>query len=350
MSNCLEMSSSSVIEDSRTRIDAGPPSLSVVVIGRNEGVRLVRCLESVCAADYPRERVELIYVDSGSADDSCVVAEQWGARVIRIETEHPCAAAARNAGSRVASHAFVHFLDGDTVLETNWLRTAVRILHETDAACVSGRRVEMDPRKSLYMRVASLEWYGPPGPASFCGGDALFRRQALETVQGFNESLIAGEEPELCYRLRRRGFRVWRSDDPMTRHDLDIMRFSQYWRRAVRSGWAYAVVGATCRAGKERVWMRRNLANILEVSAWVGLVVAAVLLSEWRFLLALAALVMVRVIWIGSHVRRRVGGWGGAILYGIHCQVMRLPILVGQIRGLWYLLRRRPARLIEYKD
>jgi glycosyltransferase involved in cell wall biosynthesis len=344
------MASTSVIEDVRSCKEGDTPALSVVVIGRNEGARLERCLESVRVADYPRQFMELIYVDSGSTDGSCALAERLGARVVQNASDRPCAAAARNAGSRAARFDLVHFLDGDTLVETDWLRTAVRVMHETGAACVFGRRVEIDPRKSLYMRVASLEWYVPPGPASFCGGDALFRRHALEAVGGFNESFIAGEEPELCYRLHRRGFSIWRSDEPMTQHDLDITRFRQYWRRAVRSGWAYAVVGVTCRAGKERVWRGRNLANVLDVSAWVGLVVAAVFSSDWRILLALAGLVAARVIWIGRGVRPRVAGWGDALLYGIHCQFARLPILVGQIRGLWYLLRRRPARLIEYKD
>ena len=344
------MASTSVIEDVRSCKDGDTPALSVVVIGRNEGARLERCLESVRSADYPRQYMELIYVDSGSTDGSCALAERLGARVVQIEADRPCAAAARNAGSRAARFELVHFLDGDTLVETDWLRTAVRVMRETGAACVYGHRAEIDPRKSLYMRVASLEWYVPPGPAALCGGDALFRRDALEAVGGFNESLIAGEEPELSCRLRCRGFSIWRSDEPMTQHDLDITRFRQYWRRAVRSGWAYAVVGVTCRAGTERVWRGRNLANVLEVSAWVGLVVAAVFLSEWRFLLALAGLVATRVIWIGRGVRPRVAGWRDALLYGIHCQFARLPILVGQIRGLWYLLRQRPAKLIEYKD
>ena len=350
MPDCQDISCPSAIEDTRNCIDFDTPALSVVVIGRNEGTRLERCLRSVCSADYPRQCMELIYVDSGSTDGSCALAGGLGARVVQIESDRPCAAAARNAGFRAASYNLIQFLDGDTVMEPSWLRRGVKLLRDTDAACVSGLRVEIDARKSLYMRVASLEWYAPPGPASYCGGDALFRRHALEAVGGFNESFIAGEEPELCYRLRRRGFAVWRSDEPMTQHDLDITRFMQYWRRAVRTGWAYAVVGATCRVGKERVWRGRNSSNVVEVSVWVGVLAAAVILSEWRLLIGLAGLIAMRVIWIANHIRPRVAGWGSALLYGIHCQFMRLPALVGQLRGLWYLLRRRPARLIEYKD
>ena len=96
------------------------------------------------------------------------------------------------------------------------------------------------PEHSLYNRVLDLDWIYAPGDTDYCGGDVLMRRCALEQVDGFDPTLIAGEEPELCRRLRHCGYRILHIDSPMTGHDLNITRFSQYWRRALRAGHAYA--------------------------------------------------------------------------------------------------------------
>ena len=56
----------------------------------------------------------------------------------------------------------------------------------------------------------------------------------------YRADLIAGEEPELCLRLRQAGWRIWRLNYEMTLHDAAIMRFSQWWRRTLRGGYAYA--------------------------------------------------------------------------------------------------------------
>lgn len=326
------------------------PAISVVVIGRNEGDRLVRCLESVREADYPPDRIELVYVDTDSTDNSCETAEQLGAKVVRIKPSRPSAAGARNAGFRSSSHDLVHFLDGDTILDRSWFRKATAVLNDPTIACTFGRREEIRPRATLYMRVASLDWHVPAGLAKYCGGDALFRRSVLEEVGGFNESLIAGEEPELCCRIRQNGLTIWRCDEPMTQHDLNMSRFRQYWRRAVRSGWAYMVIAVVCHADPERLWRRENVANVLEVSLWLALLVLSLVFRDWSYLAVWLGLLAVRTAWIARNVRDRTDGWGSSLLYAFNCQFMRIPLLVGQVRGMWFLLRRRPARLIEYKD
>ena len=99
-------------------------------------------------------------------------------------------------------------------------------------AVVCGERIERFPHQSLYNRVFDLDWNGPPGPADYCGGDALFRRQVLEESGGYDDTLLAGEEPELCTRLRLKGWTVLHLALSMTTHDLAMTRFSQYWRRS----------------------------------------------------------------------------------------------------------------------
>lgn len=320
------------------------PMISMVVIGRNEGDLLVRCFESIRAVDYPADRMELIYVDSNSTDESCEVARRANAVVIKIEEGPMSAARARNLGWRRATSDLVHFFDGDTILDRNWLHKAVACLQDTSIGCVFGRCEELRPTASVYMRVCNFDWHIPNGPWRTCGGIALFRRQLLRLLNGYCEELIAGEEPELCYRLRRLGFQIWRLDEPMIGHDLNMTRFDQYWQRAVRSGWAYCVVAVRCCRGPERLWIRENLVNAGEVAFWCLLVIAIVCsLSVWIFALS-AVILLLRTAWISCKVRSRAESWISAILYAIHCQFSRIPFLLGQLKGLWYLLTHGPVR------
>jgi glycosyltransferase involved in cell wall biosynthesis len=324
------------------------PCMSIVVIGRNEGERLTRCFESIRAADYPQDRLELIYVDSASMDNSCEQAKHFGAHVIRL-TERPFSAArARNIGWRQARYELVHFFDGDVALDPRWLKKAVARIQDPQVACVFGRREEVRPQASIYMRVCAFDWYVPEGPWRICGGDALFQREILEQLGGFNEEMIAGEEPELSYRLRRLGLLVWRLNEPMTRHDLNMTRFGQYWKRLVRSGWAYAVVAFRCRHGKERFWQKESLFNALELFFWVGTFIGAGISGFWWALLLWFLLLITRVTWIARKARPNADGWTSAYLYGFHCVFSRLPLFIGQLKGLWHVVSRNQTSLMEY--
>ncbi len=325
------------------------PAISVVVIGRNEGERLVRCLESVQSADYPVEKIELIYVDSDSTDDSCAVAEKLGAKVLRVKPERPCAAAARNAGWQAATCDLVHFLDGDTLLDRSWLKKAARAVDSQDVACVFGRREETAPSASVYNFWAHHDWYVAPGPAESCAGDALFKRDALDRAGGLDEALIAGEEPDLCYRIRRGQERIILSvDEPMTRHDMNMTRFAQYWKRCVRTGHAYAEVGGRHRGmHRWRVARWRNLVYALGTPLAVGLSFAVSSFLPAGVWVGLVALAIMRNAW---RLRCQVGSLGGALLYSGHHYLCKTPAALGQCL-FWVrsALGRRPQTLIEYR-
>jgi GT2 family glycosyltransferase len=219
-----------------------PAGVGIVVIGRNEGERLRRSLATIAGGPQP-----IVYVDSGSGDDSVALARSFGVDV--VELPHGArftAARARNAGAdRLAEIApalrYVQFVDGDCELQLGWLATAARVL-DADAtlAAVCGRRREIRPEASRYNRLCDIEWDTPVGLARTVGGDALMRLSAFHAVGGFDPVLIAGEEPDLCDRLLRRGHRIRRLDHEMTRHDAAITRFRQWWQRARRSGYAMA--------------------------------------------------------------------------------------------------------------
>lgn len=326
--------------------DAIPSQVSVVIIGRNEGARLERCLQSAAGLG-----AELIYVDSASSDGSPARAAARGARVLRVTPARPCAAVGRNAGWRAATREFVLFLDGDTVLHPDFVGRALAELRDPEVAVVWGHRREMDPRQSVYVRVLDLDWVYAPGRTAFCGGDALMRRSVLEQTGGFDESLIAGEEPELCRRIRALGHAICHIDAPMTAHDLAVRRFSQYWTRAYRAGHAYAEIAERFSGSADPLWQDEARRNVVHGSALLAApVVLAVALALHPG--AAVALLACALLLLARSVRRcawKSDSLATRVLYALHSHFQQLPILAGQLAFRRNRRRGLQQRLIEYK-
>lgn len=315
--------------------------IGVVVIGRNEGQRLARALGSVSSE-------LLVYVDSGSTDGSVALARAQGAEVIELDRASPFTAArARNAGFRRLLELepqlrYVQFLDGDSELAAGWLERAAAFLsqHE-DVAAVCGRLREKHPRRTVYNLLCDIEWDGAPGEARTCGGIAMMRVDALAAARGFRADLVAGEEPELCARLRAAGWRIWRLDEEMAAHDAAIARFGQWWLRTLRAGYAFAQGAALHGAPPERLGVRESR------SAWFwgcGIPLLAVgltpLLGVWG--LALLAAYPLQVVRLALRGARSPGeNWRRALFLVLG----KFPELAGQLK---FRLERQP-RLIEYK-
>lgn len=326
-------------------------SISVVVIGRNEGDRLVRCLQSVRSADGLRD-AQVVYVDSASTDDSVEVARSFGAEVVVLDEGPFTAARGRNAGWRRSDGALVLFLDGDTVLDPDFPLRALRALEDSGAAAVWGHRREMHPEHSIYNRILDLDWVYPPGPSDFCGGDVLFRRAVLEAVDGYDEALIAGEEPEMCRRVRALGHTILHIDAAMTLHDMAMTRFGQYWRRAERAGYAYAEVSERFKDTLDPFWSadaRRNRRHVLVLVVGAAGVLGALLLFGWPAL-ALPALGSLLLVRTARRCRFKHPSFAVRLLYAVHSHFQQIPIAFGQ----WSFFRsRRLGRrraLIEYKE
>ena len=232
--------------------------VDAVVIGRNEGARLAVCLDSL----RPQVR-RVIYVDSGSTDDSLTTARARGAEVVALDMTVPFTAArARNAGlAALAADApdFVQLVDGDCEVRADWVSTALRAMADHPrAVVVCGRRRERYPDATIYNRLCDAEWDTPVGEALACGGDALMRYSAVQAVGGYDPTLIAGEEPDLCLRLRRAGGEVWRIDAEMTLHDAAMTRFGQWWQRSRRAGHAFAEGAWRYGRAPEKHWLRET--------------------------------------------------------------------------------------------
>jgi glycosyltransferase involved in cell wall biosynthesis len=331
------------------------PALSVVVIGRNEGERLVRCMESVLSMRSLHDgAIEIIYVDSGSSDASFEQAARSGARVIRASPLRPCAAAGRNAGWQAALADLVLFLDGDTVVAPDFVLNSIRDFSDPAVAIVFGNRRESNPDGSIFNRVLDLDWITRPGLADYCGGDALVLRRVLEQVGGYDENLIAGEEPEMCRRIRALGYRILHVDRAMTTHDLGIKRFSEYWHRAVRTGYAYAEVSKRYRATESPLWNNEARQNLVHGAMMIAIAVGALVLSlassSLLPLLAIIAAVTILTIRTAWRYRWKSTNFSTRLLYGVHSHLQQIPIMFGQLKYRRDYRRGRIGKLIEYKD
>lgn len=325
-----------------------------VAIGRNEGDRLVRCLESLRAA--LGGAAPIVYVDSGSADGSIERARALGAEVVELDLSAPFTAArARNAGLRalLRAHpglAFVQFVDGDCELNAGWIPAAMDALAADERLAVAcGRRRERFPSASVYNRLCDVEWDTPVGEATACGGDALIRVAALVAVGGYEDSMIAGEEPEMCLRLRRLGWRIRRLDAEMTLHDAAMTRLGQWWRRAVRSGHAYAEGAWRHGRGPERYDVR----PVLSILVWSLAPPLFALALAWPTRGLSAALLLVypiqalRTAW---KCRARAGSARLALEYGLFMVLAKFAQAQGVLRFAVDRARGRRGRIIEYKD
>ncbi|MDX1682309.1 MAG: glycosyltransferase family 2 protein [Phycisphaeraceae bacterium] len=323
------------------------PEIGIVAIGRNEAENLQRCLLSAGIGEQP-----VAYVDSGSTDGSIAIAERLGAEVIELDTDRPFSAArARNAGYQhllklYPDLPYIQFVDADCEIVAGWLDEAASTLsrHRSTAA-VCGRRREREPEQSVFNRLCDLEWDRPCGIVASCGGDAMYRAEALVEVGGFDATVVAGEEPELCHRLGRAGWQIRRVNAEMTLHDARMTRVSQWWQRAVRSGLA----SAEAATGRPLTIARKLVSTWAWALGWPVLTAGLYLFwgTAGLWMLAAPLLLLVRIA-LRQLVRR---GWPlrHCLLYAAHCWLAKWPEAVGHLRWLSRRLLGRRQTLVEYR-
>jgi len=334
--------------------------LGVVVIGRNEGERLRRCLVTLLASPAINA---LVYVDSGSADGSPALAAKLGAAVHVLDPARPFSAArARNEGFDILMALptppdVVQFIDGDCEVINGWLLRGMQALVEQPrVAVVCGRIRERSPDASPYNRLCDMEFDRPPGEVTSCGGIFMVQSAAYRAVGGFDPKVIAGEEAEMCLRLRRLGWKIHRLDDDMVWHDAQITRFSQWWKRMVRAGHAYA----QGKALHGRSPQRHHVREVRSIMAWgvvlpIALAVSIVAASlGWTGGMVAIAVIVLGCVAMFLRIRRgrrRQGSQSShASLFAFFCLLGKLPQAQGVLRFWRRRLLGRPSKLIEYKS
>jgi glycosyltransferase involved in cell wall biosynthesis len=324
------------------------PKVGVVVIGRNEGQRLIRCLKSLMGKD-----LAVVYVDSGSSDGSLIEATNMDVKSIALDMNIAFTAArARNVGfdcliKSFPELKFVQFVDGDCEVMPEWIAKGVDFLESHQSvAVVSGRCRERHPENSIYNLMCDLEWNTPIGEAKASGGNTLIRVEAFQAVGGFRNNLIAGEEPELCVRLRAVGWKVWRLDVEMVLHDAAMTKFGQWWIRSVRGGYAFAEGSYLHGAPPERHWVKESRRALI----WGLAIPAMVILTgffNWPISLVIASIYPLQIIRLAWKNKKELKPHP-MILAGFTV-LGKFAELKGFFRFHFRRLFGRVAQLIEYK-
>jgi glycosyltransferase involved in cell wall biosynthesis len=312
------------------------PNISFVVIGHNEESKIEECLRSILRADYPEEKKDLIYVDNNSSDRSLERAADFPIRTVALKKEPPHPGVARNAGLRIATGEFVQFIDADMALDPAWLRNALPHFENPRVACVVGRLREQRPEASAYNSALDFSWrLKELGEVESPSGGGLFRRRVLQRLGGYDESLRAGEEIELGYRLREAGYAIYSTEARMATHDADIRTFRQFWKRSLRDGYAEMRVIQKYFRGSDGL----PQGYILKMDAQVGLFAllgtTSVALQQWNDALALVTVPFLFAAGKALRLVRRTGLWKQSLLYSGLLYLSFVPLVIGQGRCLW---------------
>lgn len=327
--------------------------LGIVVVGRNEGDRLRLCLESIL-----KQANAIVYVDSGSIDQSVSLSRSFGVDAVELDASTPFTAArARNAGfdRLLEIHPdveYVHFIDGDCEVAQGWFERALDAIEaEADIGAVTGLRREGNPEGSIYNRLCDIEWQfnSPLGYVTRCGGDVLIRVEALKQISGWDSRLIVAEDGDVCFRLRQNEWRILRVDGDMTVHDINMTRFSQWWRRTVRSGHAFAEGALLHGNSEERYYVRESLS----VWFWGVLLPALGIGAAWPsqgLSLILFGSYPALCARIFRTMRNKGFSAGDSGVFALFCALGKFPTAVGQLRFHVLRIVHYHSNLIEYKE
>lgn len=333
------------------------PDIDCVLIGVNSSKTLARCIDSILQSDYPQKKLHVCYVDGGSTDNSIEIAKRCnGVSIVALNPEYPTPGMQRNAGWRNGQSPLVQFLDSDTVLNPDWLSKGVAEMADEKLGAALGMRTEMHPESTIYNWIGNIEWNGPAGQSDCFGGDVLVRRSALEKTEGYNETLVGGEDPELSRRIIRAGWNIMRLDAPMTMHDLAMTTVKQYLRRAFRSGYGYAAVRSLEAKEGSDFWRYDFIKIVVKGGAFLGSMLLALLLLALDLpvfvkviatllpLAGLSVLLSPRLLKTGKFMSDNKLNTADAKRYAWHCSVVVLPQLFGVLRFQLGRLVNKPLR------
>ena len=222
------------------------PQISVVVPTRNRSHLLPR-LVAALVAQQGVERWEVIVVDDGSTDGTASALERACAAtphlVRTVRAEGRGAAAARNAGWRVASAPIVAFTDDDCRPEIRWLANLLGGFDDADVVqgATTFDAADAEGRGPFSQVVHVERWTG-----QFETSNVAYRRALLERLGGFDERFEGdsfGEDVDLGWRAVEAGARTAFRPVAVVVHDVKRGRVLDELRASVRAGWRWRHIG-----------------------------------------------------------------------------------------------------------
>ena len=309
------------------------PKIGIVIIGINVEKYIGGCIQSVFDSEYPKDLINIAYADGGSNDNSINIAKEYNnVRIIELNDSSPTPGKGRNAGWKNIDGDLIQFLDADTTMDPYWLKNALQYFSD-DIVAVCGNREEKYPKKNVFHIIANMEWRYTYGECRYFGGDVIVKRNILKLTGGYNDLLIAGEDPELSYRIRHMKYKIVRIDKLMTTHDINMSTFNQYFKRAYRSGHAYAEVGLKLIKNKEKMWLRELLRVTLRSFApIIGLIIGGIINKPLLGFIMGFCILFKPFASLKKLKAQYKESWLITIIYATHATFIVYPQLMGAIR------------------
>jgi glycosyltransferase involved in cell wall biosynthesis len=188
---------------------AGSPVVSVV-IAAYQAERTLDAQLAALAEQRAPFAFELLVCDNGSTDGTAALARSWEDRLpvtVVDASRRRGPGAARNVGAAAATSPLLAFCDADDVVDEGWLVAMVEGLREHDFVSGASFRPERNSRPDhpVYFEFSTYRmWFLPQLPVAGAGNMGV-RREVFLGVGGFDESLTAGEDLDLCWRIQLAG-------------------------------------------------------------------------------------------------------------------------------------------------
>jgi len=220
------------------------PFVSIVVIGRNESDNLDHTFHAIGKMDYPQSKLELIYVDTGSSDNSVEIARKYTGNVYEEHSVWPSSGLARNRGIQESGHEIIHFIDGDIAIDPDYLKKAIKQISEPGVDAVTGYFTERD-MNSYFNRIMAIRRDGIDHKKHFCestNGGGTYLKKALIHVDGYDERILKGQESELGYRFREAGYKIIFIDSVQGSHNFDLNGWADFFKSKYVYGRSYGFI------------------------------------------------------------------------------------------------------------
>ncbi len=314
--------------------------IDFVIIGLNSEKYLGKCIESCLEVTREFEESTIVYVDGGSNDNSVNLASNYDVITIISNAPYPSPGNQRNLGFKHGKNPYVMFLDGDTVLNKNFILKGIEILKNSiGVGGVFGRRVEKYPKRNSYHIIADIEWNKQLGTATDFGGDVLLKREVLNLSGGYKEELVGGEDPELARRIIKLGYEIIGLDILMTVHDINMDSAVSYIKRAYRSGYGFGVVHHY----HKEYWTSENK-RILIRGLLVFIFFFLLFIEPLFFIPFVIILFKPRLIGGKKFIRRLNLDEEEGKIYQYHASIVIIPQFLGLIRFYIGLVLKKPLR------